>query len=178
MRALSNRSIQIPAHSVEPFAAVVYHGTTCGKFNKDRSFDSVLRIGRYMFEKDDYLQAKKRSPQKRDLDRIFGCSKRMDEIWITSEWQRKIFARHVPDHQIFVVPEAVDATLFDPALAKAVKTPFEYGTRDFVFLSVFAWSYRKGWDILLDAYFKAFSAEDAVVLSTPSLSSSSSSPLH
>lgn len=97
--ATSMRALSIPrdASTREVF---VYHGTTCDIFPKDRSKDSSIRIGRYMFEKDDYLQVKKRSPQKRDLDRIFGCSRRMDEIWIPSEFQRPIFARHVPNSKI------------------------------------------------------------------------------
>lgn len=35
---------------------------------------------------------------------------------------------------------------------------------DFVFLSVFQWIFRKGWDILLKAYFSLFSKKDPVVL--------------
>jgi len=34
----------------------------------------------------------------------------------------------------------------------------------FEFLSVFKWEYRKGWDVLLDAYWAAFRREDDVVL--------------
>ena len=36
--------------------------------------------------------------------------------------------------------------------------------RRFVFLSIFKWEYRKGWDALLNAYWNAFSFEDDVVL--------------
>jgi glycosyltransferase involved in cell wall biosynthesis len=114
-----------------------------------------------MFEKDDYLQAKKRSPQKRDLDRVFGCSRRMDEIWIPSEFQRAIFSRQVPAERIHVIPEAVDTSLFTPLLSRRIrdkKGPFE-------FLSLFSWSYRKGWDILLESYFRAFTIHDNVILS-------------
>jgi hypothetical protein len=97
--AVSIRALSIPREA-SPREIFVYHGTTCDNFPRDRSKDSSIRIGRYMFEKDDYLQAKKRSPQKRDLDRIFGCSRRMDEIWIPSEYQRPIFARHVSNSKI------------------------------------------------------------------------------
>ena len=34
----------------------------------------------------------------------------------------------------------------------------------FVFLSIFKWEYRKGWDVLLNAYWNAFTVEDNVVL--------------
>ena len=137
---------------------VIYHGSSCGSFSKNRVNDDTIRIGRYMFEKDDYLQAKKRSPQKRDLDRIFSCCRKMDEVWVPTEWQRQIFARHVPDDKIFVIPEAVDPALFDPKINP--KSPSEI----FQFLSVFAWSYRKGWEILLDGYFHAFRSTDQVIL--------------
>jgi glycosyltransferase involved in cell wall biosynthesis len=139
--------------------AVIYHGSSCGSFSKNRVNDDTIRIGRYMFEKDDYLQAKKRSPQKRDLDRIFNCCRKMDEVWVPTEWQRQIFARHIPDEKIFVIPEAVDPSLFDPN-KKAKRPPSQV----FQFLSIFAWSYRKGWEILLDGYFHAFRATDKVLL--------------
>ena len=138
--------------------AVIYHGSSCGSFPKNRDNDDTIRIGRYIFEKDDYLQAKKRSPQKRDLDRIFNCCRKMDEVWVPTEWQREIFARHVPDSKIFVIPEAVDPTLFDPSISPSSPSKI------FQFLSVFAWSYRKGWEILLDGYFHAFRSTDNVIL--------------
>jgi glycosyltransferase involved in cell wall biosynthesis len=38
------------------------------------------------------------------------------------------------------------------------------GLARFQFLSIFKWEYRKGWEILLDAYWAAFKPSDAVVL--------------
>ncbi|KAJ1407866.1 hypothetical protein B484DRAFT_403684 [Ochromonadaceae sp. CCMP2298] len=38
------------------------------------------------------------------------------------------------------------------------------GAFRFQFLSIFKWEYRKGWEILLDAYWAAFKPSDAVVL--------------
>lgn len=38
------------------------------------------------------------------------------------------------------------------------------GQQRFVFLSIFKWEYRKGWDALLNAYWNAFTVEDRVVL--------------
>ena len=40
----------------------------------------------------------------------------------------------------------------------------EGGSNRFRFLSVFKWERRKGWDVLLDAYWSAFTPADAVVL--------------
>lgn len=38
------------------------------------------------------------------------------------------------------------------------------GDQRFEFLSVFKWEYRKGWDVMLDAYWAAFKPTDAVLL--------------
>mmetsp|Transcript_31975 Transcript_31975/g.46058 ORF Transcript_31975/g.46058 Transcript_31975/m.46058 type:complete len:576 (-) Transcript_31975:151-1878(-) len=92
---------------------------------------------------------------------------------------------------IAVVPEAVDTNLFNPfedvAIANAeLSTQCVYQTTSsskhchireesgsimcnnptdrFVFLSVFKWEHRKGWDTLLTAYWDAFTAMDQVEL--------------
>ena len=61
---------------------------------------------------------------------------------------------------IHVVPGGVDATLFRPAL-RPLRIP---GVRGTVFLSIFEWAFRKGWDVLLSAWAEAFSPEDDVSL--------------
>ena len=61
--------------------------------------------------------------------------------------------------QVYAVPEALDANLFDPETAVQL-LPRER----FMFLSVFAWNYRKGYDVLLRAYFEEFTADDDVLL--------------
>ena len=61
---------------------------------------------------------------------------------------------------IHVVPGGVDTDAIRPGLAPLLIP----GLRGTVFLSVFEWSYRKGWDILLEAWARAFSADDAVTL--------------
>jgi glycosyltransferase involved in cell wall biosynthesis len=159
LRDTGDVDLKSPSPSVQN-GAVIYHGSSCGSFSKNRNNDETIRIGRYMFEKDDYLQAKKRSPQKRDLDRIFSCCRKMDEVWVPTEWQRQIFSRHISNDKIFVIPEAVDPSLFDPSKAQHIDRRQDV----FQFLSVFAWSYRKGWEILLDGYFHAFRSTDPVVL--------------
>jgi hypothetical protein len=70
---MNTRALSLPSSANQSQEVVVYHGTTCDAFPRDRSKDSSLRVGRYMFEKDDYLLVKKRSKQKRDFDRILGC---------------------------------------------------------------------------------------------------------
>eukprot|EP01052_Picozoa_sp_SAG31_P022390 SAG31_NODE_1779_length_7293_cov_39.850153_3_plen_213_part_00 len=74
-----------------------------------------------------------------------------------------------------VVPEPIDTDFFDPIasgpLDAAVgpdRTSGEIlrlgkGTADrFTFLSVFAWTDRKGWDTLLEAYWQEFRADEPV----------------
>ena len=52
--------------------------------------------------------------------------------------------------------------------AMLIKDVFEphptFGTSVDIFLSVFKWEMRKGWDILLDVYFHSFTLQDPVSL--------------
>lgn len=82
--------------------------------------------------------------------------------------------------EIAIIPEAVDTELFDPSLARISKIHYsdrllhDYCNSNdntctnnlpiFEFLSIFKWEHRKGWNVLLDAYWKAFQVDDAVVL--------------
>lgn len=99
----------------------------------------------------------------------------MDEVWVPSHFAVDQFASSGVDRaKIFVVPEAVDVELFDPARHKALDwgaVPGGGGSAKpdqkeevYRFLSVFKWERRKGWDVLLQAFFEEFSAEDPVVL--------------
>jgi glycosyltransferase involved in cell wall biosynthesis len=59
-----------------------------------------------------------------------------------------------------VIPHGVDTRRFGPETQ-----PLEIeGARGFVFLSVFDWVKRKGWDVLLRAYWSEFEASDEVCL--------------
>jgi len=85
---------------------------------------------------------------------------------VPSAWHAAALERNgVPRAKVFVIGEAVDAAAFDPALATAAAAAAR-GARTSTtrFLSVFKWEHRKGWDVLLDAYFSSFTAEDDVVL--------------
>ena len=61
---------------------------------------------------------------------------------------------------IHVVPGGVDATVFRPGL-RPLRVP---GLRGTVFLSIFEWAFRKGWDVLLSAWAEAFGPDDDVSL--------------
>jgi len=86
----------------------------------------------------------------------------LDEIWVPSQFNKDSFARAgVPADKLQVVPIGIDASRYNPDTVTPLEIP---GRRGFVFLSVFDWSLRKGWDVLLRAYTQAFTAADNVTL--------------
>ncbi|MHA2281512.1 MAG: LAGLIDADG family homing endonuclease [Promethearchaeota archaeon] len=88
------------------------------------------------------------------------CCQLYDEIWITSPWSMEILKKHVKK-PIYHVPVGVDHELY---CEYGPKFDFRPNIKDFVFISVFGWSYRKGYDVLLKAYFEEFDASDNVSL--------------
>jgi glycosyltransferase involved in cell wall biosynthesis/Tfp pilus assembly protein PilF len=112
--------------------------------------DADYTIGRTMFETDRIAP-----------DWVAACN-RMDEVWVPSKFNVETFAGSgVERSKLVVMPGAVDSEFFDPARHTAYPLP---GKARFNFLSIFEWSSRKGWDVLLAAYLREFSAEDDVCL--------------
>ncbi len=85
-------------------------------------------------------------------------SNQMDEVWTPSQWGADVLTASGVKRPIVVVPLGVDPTHFHPGTHRTT-----LGERT-VFLSVFDWGMRKGWDVLLRAYRAAFSADDPVLL--------------
>jgi glycosyltransferase involved in cell wall biosynthesis len=83
----------------------------------------------------------------------------MDEIWVPTTFNERTFRAAGVTAPIHIVPGGVHADAF----ADVEPLPID-GLRSTVFLSVFEWSFRKGWDVLLKAWAKAFSAKDDVTL--------------
>eukprot|EP00434_Breviolum_minutum_P010098 symbB.v1.2.008909.t1/scaffold560.1/size187392/4 len=110
-----------------------------------------LSIGRSMYETD------------RVPETWVARLNRMDQVWVPSHFGLEQFVSSgVLREKMVVVPEAVDTDLFNPRVEPLeVEGPESGGYR---FLSVFKWEKRKGWDILLRAYFEEFSAADNVTL--------------
>lgn len=109
-----------------------------------------LSIGRTMFETD--------SLPENWVEKL----KNMTEIWVPSEFNRESFAAAgLNPEQIYVLPASLDENKYDPNLFQRLKAKDD---EPFRFLSVFDWSIRKGWDILLRAYFEEFHADEEVVL--------------
>eukprot|EP01041_Mallomonas_annulata_P005920 gene5920-11948_t len=171
---------------------LVFHGTSC--FYRNMTIGSTVKrsidtfwIGRFMLERADFSKG-----MRQEEYGVLQCAAMMDEIWVPTDYMKTIFLRLLHDigvrhPNIAVIPEAVDTTLFDPT--KANRNRFRYSNYQkyeinitttnssttchsqndtnediFEFLSIFKWEYRKGWDILLTAYWTAFNIDDPVVL--------------
>lgn len=84
----------------------------------------------------------------------------MDELWVPSQFNVETFRRAGVRTPTVVVPGAVDSNRFTPEVPPLTIA----GARGTVFLSVFEWRRRKGWDVLLRAWADAFAPEADVSL--------------
>jgi len=82
-----------------------------------------------------------------------------DEIWTPSEWNRRLFRDSGVKGDIRVMPLGVDHEIYRPEERSLY---YGGGTNGFTFLSVFQWNWRKGPDVMLKAYIRAFSSRDDV----------------
>lgn len=126
---------------------VINHNPANGFF---RPPNADYCIGRTMYETD-------RIPP----EWVAACN-RMDEIWVPSKFNLETFANSgVERDKLVVIPGAVDSTFFDPTRHEALELPNKAA---YNFLSIFEWSSRKAWDVILTAYLREFSADDDVCL--------------
>ncbi|SHF57900.1 Glycosyltransferase involved in cell wall bisynthesis [Desulfacinum infernum DSM 9756] len=109
---------------------------------------ALYNIGRTVFETD-------RIPP----PWVEACN-RMDEIWVPTAFNVETFRRSGVRVPVHVVPQGIDSEFFRPGL-RPLSIP---GRRGFAFLSVFEWTHRKGWDLLLKAWAEAFSPNEDVCL--------------
>lgn len=84
----------------------------------------------------------------------------MDEVWVPSAFNVQSFRRAGVTVPLHIVPGGVDADLYRPDVQPLPVA----GLSGTVFLSVFEWSFRKGWDVLLRAWAAAFDHRDDVTL--------------
>jgi glycosyltransferase involved in cell wall biosynthesis len=106
-------------------------------------------IGRTMFETD-------RLPE----GWVQACNQ-MDAVWVPSEFNRATFAQSGVDPiKLRVVPGGIEMAPYDPS----VQPMYIQGSRGYNFLSVFDWTLRKGWDVLIRAYIEEFRADEDVAL--------------
>jgi len=94
-------------------------------------------------------------------DQFVDACSLYNEIWVTSDFCKNILEKHNVKKPIFVIPDTVDIEKYTPNGDKYIFNP---KLKDFVFLSVFGWSYRKGYDVLLKSYLQNFSGDDNVTL--------------
>jgi len=85
----------------------------------------------------------------------------MNEIWVPTEYGKKILNRSNVCTPVYVMPLGVDIERYHPNCGTM---SFGSSTRGFKFVSVFRWSYRKGFDILLRAFMEEFSNDEDVSL--------------
>ncbi len=103
------------------------------------------------------------------------CCNRMDEVWVPSSFNAETFCRSgVIADKIRVMPLGVDTGLFTPVGRNLAFTKLD--AEIFIFLSVFEWVPRKGYDLLLTAYLQEFTAGDDVCLVLKSHSNSDYDP--
>ncbi len=86
----------------------------------------------------------------------------LTEVWVPSEFNRETFAAAgVEKERIFILPGTIDGKLYNPERVQPYPLASAHA---FNFLSVFDWNKRKGWDVLVSAYFKEFSSKENVCL--------------
>jgi glycosyltransferase involved in cell wall biosynthesis len=86
----------------------------------------------------------------------------LDRLFVASEWGRSIAVDNgLPAEAVAVAPMGVDRTIFREGSAAAGDGP---GGGPTVFLHVGKWERRKGQDVLVEAFGRAFAPGDAVEL--------------
>lgn len=81
--------------------------------------------------------------------------KSVDEIWVCTEWAKKIIEENGIRSKTCVIPLGVDSSIFHPV---------DYTPTDYVFLSAGKWEIRKSQNEIVEAFNKAFKPTDSVQL--------------
>jgi glycosyltransferase involved in cell wall biosynthesis len=84
-----------------------------------------------------------------------------DEIWVPTQYGKNLLKQNKVYPNIEVMPLGVDVKRYKPNVGSVNFGPT---VKNFKFLSVFRWSYRKGYDILLKSFMEEFNASDDVSL--------------
>jgi len=142
-RALLERSLARPIEG--PFLQLQH--STIDSFNSPHD-SAVYSIGRSMFETDSLPS-----------HWVSGANA-VDELWVPGEFNRQTFRDAGVRTPLHVIPGGIDSDQFRPGV-EPYAVPGALGT---VFLSVFEWRLRKGWDVLLRAWADAFTPDDDVTL--------------
>lgn len=85
----------------------------------------------------------------------------MDELWVPSNFGKQLMQKSNIHPPIYVMPLGVDIGRYKPNCGIM---NFGSAMRDFKFLCIARYSYRKGFDIMLRAFLEEFSGEENVSL--------------
>ena len=98
----------------------------------------------------------------RQPDEFFERLKTYDEVWVPSEWQKKVTVEQGFDaNKIKVVPEGVDDKTFYPEEVEKLET---YNDGRFKFLLFGKWEYRKSTKEIIQTFLNTFSKDEPVDL--------------
>jgi glycosyltransferase involved in cell wall biosynthesis len=99
------------------------------------------------------------------------CNRYADAIFTPTNWNKKVFEKGGIKKPIHVVPLGINPELYHTNVRKASITCKELPSGKMVtklpkfnFITLFGWSYRKGIDVLLNAYFDKFKNNEDVGL--------------
>ena len=96
-------------------------------------------------------------------DAFFEILKKFDQFWCPSKWQKQcIINQGFPANKVFVVPEAVDGTIFTPEFFNYNLEM--YKDNRFKFILFGRWEYRKATTEIINAFLKTFKSEEPVDL--------------
>lgn len=130
--------------------------------------EPLFVIGRTMFETD-----------RLNPEHVRRCN-RMRSVWVPTDFHVSTFVQSgVEPSKVVKMVQPVDVAFFNPSRYQPLNLPFhgklilgsdgrnlkgKSERKEFVFLSIFKWEYRKGWDVLLRSYLEEFDDSDAVSL--------------
>ena len=96
-------------------------------------------------------------------DGFFEILKKFDQFWCPSKWQKQcIIEQGYPADKVFVVPEAVDGSMFNPDFFNYNLDMYKDNRFKFVLFG--RWEYRKATTEIIDTFLKTFKPEEPVDL--------------
>lgn len=84
-----------------------------------------------------------------------------NEVWVTSDFCAGVLKNHGCKKTIFVLPDSINIDMYN---IDGDIHDFMPQLKQFVFISVMGWNYRKGYDVLLKAYLSTFTGDSDVSL--------------
>jgi len=96
-----------------------------------------------------------------------------DEVWVPTDYYKNSFLEQGLEKPIFTIPIGIDFIYNKKNIKKDFKINYEVYSKDenapknpegFKFLTVSRWTYRKGFDVLLKAFLRAFNKKEDVSL--------------